>query len=476
MSKFYSPELERAVLAGLMQNPKALSDIEPFLSGQHFFNVTNRNLFNIIRECIYRNEIPEPILISSKFKNLGIVIGENIECYDYVESISLIKSSPKTCVNSAKQLLFLFKKKQVFESAQKIQEIASDPQIKTMKKLLDEADQHYSEINVLEVNRADDLFLDLYEELINRGNNPVERIGMKLPFPLMEEYFGGLREENVYSICARPKAGKTTFMNSFSIKMALINPNTKVLLLDTEMNRADIRYRVAAAITGVPMYDLETGQFRRVREYVEKVENCKDKIRSMVNLCTHKHVADMNIDQVVRFINQWNLKNGRGIKKIISYDYLKITGDEGSNKQEYQVIGEKVNKLKKVAERIKCPVLAPCQLNRDAENGVDDSRSIAQSDRISWFAGFVALLSKKTKEEIAEEGSHNGTHKLKPIFARYGGKRFKHWFDYVKNHKGQYVRNFINFNIDDFDVSEKSTAEDMFDELKDNFDISDDTE
>jgi len=77
-------------------------------------------------------------------------------------------------------------------------------------------------------------------------------------------------------------------------------------------------------------------------------------------------------------------------------------------------------------------------------------------------------LTKKTKEEMAEEGEKFGTHKLKPIFTRYGGRKLKHWFDYIKDQNGKYVRNFINFRVDDFNVKEISTAEDMYDSMKDN--------
>lgn len=469
MSEIYSPELERAVLSGLMKNPKTLAELDTFLSASHFVNQSHRNIFTVIRETVYQGEDPEPILISSKLKNIGLVIGENIEPYDFIESISLIKSSPKNTVISAKKLVYLQKRRDVKEIAKQLHEIALDEKTTKLSELLSHCDKAYGKLNIVEVDKSNDLFLDLYEELINRGKNPVERIGLKLPYPILEEYFGALRPENVYSICARPKTGKTTFMNDFSMKVAMENPNTKVLLLDTEMCTADIRYRMASAITGIPMFDLETGQFSRVPEYVNLLKGHKDKIREMVGMCTHKHVADMNIDQVVTFVKQWNLHNcTRDSNKVIVYDYLKITGDEGNTKKEYEIIGEKVNKLKKTAEAIKCPVLAPCQLNREAENGVDDSRSIAQSDRISWFAGFVALLTKKTKEEIAEEGEKFGTHKLKPIFTRYGGRKLKHWFDYIKNDKGKYVRNFINFRVDDFNVREISTAEDMYESMRDN--------
>ena len=134
------------------------------------------------------------------------------------------------------------------------------------------------------------------------------------------------------------------------------------------------------------------------------------------------------------------------------------------NKQEYQLIGDKVNSLKEVALELNIPILTACQLNRNAENGVDDSSAIAQSDRLQWFASFVGIFRRKTVEEIADDGEEFGSHKLIPLATRFQGKDSAGHHDLVRIKEGKrikYMPNYISFNISNFNVQERGTLEDI---------------
>jgi CRISPR/Cas system-associated protein Csx1 len=79
--------------------------------------------------------------------------------------------------------------------------------------------------------------------------------------------------------------------------------------------------------------------------------------------------------------------------------------------KEYQVIGEKTDKFKKISEELSVPVLTSTQLNRTGENQNkksgsfnDDSSAIALSDRLQWFASFVGIFRRKTIDEMLLDG------------------------------------------------------------------------
>jgi hypothetical protein len=96
------------------------------------------------------------------------------------------------------------------------------------------------------------------------------------------------------------------------------------------------------------------------------------------------------------------------------------------------------------------PILTACQLNRSAENGVDDSSAISQSDRLQWYASFVAIFRRKSVEEIADDGPEFGSHKLIPLATRFQGKDSAGHHDLVRIKEGKkvkYAQNFISFNI-----------------------------
>jgi hypothetical protein len=149
---------------------------------------------------------------------------------------------------------------------------------------------------------------------------------------------------------------------------------------------------------------------------------------------------------------------------VIIYDYIKLTGESDKNKQEYQLIGDKVNSLKQLSLELNVPILTACQLNRSAENGVDDSSAISQSDRLQWYASYVAIFRRKTVEEIAEDGQEFGSHKMIPLATRFQGRDSQGHHDLVRIQDGRSVRyqpNFISFNIANFNVQETGTLSEI---------------
>src|SRR5690606_25027910 len=88
-----------------------------------------------------------------------------------------------------------------------------------------------------------------------------------------------------------------------------------------------------------------------------------------------------------------------------------------------QAIGEKINHLNDIQNELPNTHLwAAMQLNRSAEDGRDDSSAIAVSDRLQWFAAFVAIFRRKWLDEIGEDGPEFGTHKMIPTATRFQGK------------------------------------------------------
>jgi len=181
---------------------------------------------------------------------------------------------------------------------------------------------------------------------------------------------------------------------------------------------------------------------------------------------------------------------GRGNKCIIAYDYVKLTGEKVSQSwAEHQAIGEKIDKLKRIAEEINAPLITAMQMNRAGEshnrsssNLVDDSSAIALSDRLQWFASFVAIFRRKTIDEIALDGERFGTHKLVPLKTRFQGKDAAGHQDLIRrtvleNINGREVEseklinNFLNFSVSNFKVTEQGSLEDIIRFESQNFDI-----
>ena len=311
-----------------------------------------------------------------------------------------------------------------------------------------------------------DGLLDLVEEA---GNNPEDENGLQSPYEEFNRLYGGFKCGHIYAICSRPGEGKTTWLADVCFKTAKYN-KVKALYLDTEMTTKEIRFRMAAAISGVPSWYLETGQWRKNENFYQRVKAAESRLKED-NDFYHMHVSNKSIDQICSLIKRWYYNEvGRGNQCLVVYDYVKLTGEKvGQNWAEYQAIGEKINRLKEVAEEVNSPMLTAMQLNRSAEgsNRVDNSSAISLSDRLQWFAAFVGIFRQKDEDELLLDNEYDengnltrdfGTHKLIPVKSRFQGRDAMGHADYLRrvfpDGSQKNVGNYINFNLQNFGVTE----------------------
>jgi len=465
-SKIRSVDIEKHVLAGFIKNPKIFFDVSHFLSEEDFSG-GHKTIFNIIKNQITKNAPLDPVIIAEKIKSLGISFKQDFNVFDYIESLTFLKISPKSLIEACKNLKTLTIRREISEVALSIAETMGNSGDKSAAEIITLADKMYNDKVAaydLEAN-PEDLFSGIMEMIEERAINPISETGYLTPFKIFNKMYGGLRPGELYAWVSRPKHGKSTILNHIACQSTLVNPNLHALILDTEMQTNVIKFRIASSITGIPMWYLETGNFKKNPELFAKWQSKRTELESANKNVQHLQVSGKPVSEIESIIQRWYLGQvGRGNPAIVIYDYIKLTGEADRNKQEYQLIGEKVDRLKELSVRLNIPILTACQLNRSAENGNDDSSAIAQSDRLQWFAAYVGIFRRKTIEEQTEDGAQFGTHKMIELASRYQGQNAHGHNDLVRvmvNNRPEYRKNFISFNVENFNVEEKGTLQDI---------------
>lgn len=475
----YNKDFEDTVLSGLIQNPNLYGEFTSILDSSDFQYEANEIIFNVFRQSFLNKEEVSKVLILGKIRNLGLSFRDNINIADYIDGLLMNKVSPAITKQAIKDLKIISARRKYAESCQKIiqgmkknKEWSFDEISKFVdKNLFKEMDNWLHEDDVI------DLFDGMYELIEERGNNPVEEIGIPSPYDNYNQLYGGFKNGNVYVFCARPSEGKTTFLNHTAFYLSNISNNIPCLILDTEMgeeNALDVKMRLASSITGINPWYFTTGNWRKVEEYVAKVRDPEFKKVIKNSKLYYKYLTDASIDKIIRTVKSWYYtKVGRGNQCVIVYDYLKVSNEKTSEaNKEFQILGDKVNKLKElVGKEVSAPLLSAIQLNRSGDTRKnqqnDDTTAIAMSDRVLWFASYLGIFRKKTMDEINEEGYEYGTHKLITLKGRHLGKDAQNHSMFVKKHDGKLTYDFINFKVDNFKVTEIGKAENMYENLKD---------
>lgn len=476
----YSLPIERHCLSGIIKNQSLFPDIDVWITDADFYSPVHATIYSVIRSLLTRNEKVDKVILSEKVKNLGIKFKDEINIYDYVESICFVQIDKEAALKAFRELSKLRVKREIDESLDKAKKNLTNPELETIDDIITSTDSIISEKikTYVESSEAVNIFDNLRETIELRGNNPVVENGLITPYKELNRLYGGLLGGEIYAVASRFGQGKTTWINNLCLHTAKLN-NTKALILDTEMPTDRIQYRMAAALSGVPLWYVKTGNWRKNKEMCDKMRAALALIEKENHQFFHYHVANKPVDQVVSFIRRWYYQHvGRGNPAVIAYDYLKLTGEKvGQNWAEYQALGDKVDRLKRVAEQINCPLITAVQLNRDGENHnkhskdvTDNASAIAGTDRLAWFGGFVSIFRRKTLDEIEMDGEHFGTHKLEVLKAREQGKDAAGHHDLVKrtlpNGKTGYFNNSINYTVGNFNVEEKGTLKDIVEEQK----------
>lgn len=479
----YSLEVEKQLLAGLIQFPDAYAEICDFISESDFYSeetVVHKTIYHILRKCLENNEKIDEIIIAQRIKEIGISFEDNIDVFDYLRSLALRKANKATAISAAKEIKKYSIRRTIYKSAldvaDKMKKIAPDS---SYQKIIEEADSAFNKtINLYENN--DEKPINIFEEMENvieeRGNNPITEFGFMGPFPTVNKIYGSLlRPGNISVVVARSGVGKTLLALNFSTKVSA-KYDVPVLHFDNgEMSKEEVIMRQCAALSHVPVHLLESGLWRKAgAEIVDKVRSTWAKVKKLKFY--YYNVGGMTTDQMINNLKRFYYsKIGRGNPLIFSFDYIKPSADSDNNKPEWQVIGDMLNKFKKTIQRDIIQDQKPyitmftsvqsnrsgVTTNRNADSINDDESIVSMSDRITHYCSHMAILRQKTVDERAAEGPDFGTHKLIFVKNRFLGSDVAGAVEPVKMPDGTLKRNFINLRFNNFDVEECGDLRDI---------------
>jgi replicative DNA helicase len=481
----YSIQVEKHLLAGLIQNPALITDIESFVTEKAFCVKPHDVIYSCLRSLALKSEFVDKVLLAQKIQNLGISFKDDISIFDYIEGISFAPVTAAATIEAAKELVKLKALREIEETADAIKKHVHKAVAQTLDKTISEVDAIYgdklSSFNTeVGYSSLSDGLLDLVEE---RGNNPMEEIGIPTCFQEFNRMYGGWRRKNLYIVAARAKAGKSTFLNEWISETARLN-KIPALVLDTEMSKEETQFRMAAAKSGVPLWYIETGNWRKNKEYVEKIRTALKDVKQNYKV-DHYFVGNKKIEEIASIIRRWYYKVvGRGNDAVVCFDYIKSIDKLTGNQQEYQLMGEKVDMLKKLAEELNIPIITAVQsnrqgitTNREASDLVDDESQVGISDRITWYASYVGILRRRTADEITLDTPDSGTHKLIEAVSRWQGRDAAGHQDLVRRQfpdgKIRWVKNFLNFQITNFRVEERGSLRDCITRQNAQFSVAD---
>lgn len=478
----YNLELEKQMLAALIKEPDMLAEISNFIDSDDFYSEDSnlhKTIFTIIKQAIQSGDEIDEIIVGQRIASMGLSFEDNLNPSDYVKSLALRRVPKGNLLKTARELKKVSVRRGIYKASQDVaREMKKVSPETTYNEIIEKADHIYnSKINLYET--GEDSPVNIYDEMENiieeRGNNPVTEFGMMGPHQKINDMYGSLlRPGNITVIVARSGVGKTQFCMHYATWVSA-KYDVPVLHFDNgEMSKEELIFRQCSSLSGVPMHLLESGQWRHAGEDVVR------KVRETWNIIKplkfyYYNVGGMDVDSMVNTLKRTYLsKVGRGNKMLFSFDYIKTTSESSVNKNEWQVVGEMVDKFKKCIQKEILhegdpiiPMITSVQSNRygitnnrTAQNVVDDESVVSLSDRIIQFCSHMFIMRNKTPDEIESEGRQFGTHRLINVKSRHLGNDIAGALEPVLI--GDTLRkNAVNLEFRNFKISECGDLRDV---------------
>jgi replicative DNA helicase len=490
----FSYEIEKKVLSGLLQHPEKWEEVSSFLNDSDFYSEdskVNISIFKLIRNALDNAEIIDETILIQRLDQLKVSFPDSIDISEYVFSLAFYKISGEIFISSVKELKKYTARREIYNSCKDVASFVkkADPSLK-YGEIVEKADKIYNDsIQKFEISDSGpvDLFGMMEDVVEERGNNPVTFFGLKGPHKRLEEIYGSLLlAGNITVVVARSGVGKTQFCMDFTTKAAALNNKVPILHFDNgEMSEEELIYRQCSAISGIPVWLLQTGKWRTStygdltqEQVVSKVRSAWKKIKGIQFY--YENVAGMSVDEMCSVLKRFYYsKIGRGNPLIFSFDYIKSDFSNLGKSDGWQQVGRMVDSFKQAIHKELCFDGKPCvsmitsvqsnrlgiTTNRQAGSIVDDESVVSLSDNITQFCSHLFLLRKKVAEEIHEEGDSFGTHKLINLKSRHMGKSALRGINPVRMPDGTNKNNYLNLKIENFNIKEVGDLQDYVDSV-----------
>jgi len=363
MIELHSLEAEHGVLGSMLKQPHLIDVLSDDLSAEAFAYADNADLYRLILELHNDGQPVDVITLSDRRSELA----SGTRTMAYAGEIQ--KNTPSAA--NAKVYAQIIRERavgrQIVSAAERIHEIAHD-----QASIEDKIAQVQSAVMSLDTSGADaecqmvgDMWaehIEIIQERLDRFAKGIVMDGLGSGIPDLDKYTQGMKSGQMIVIAGRPAMGKTTLAMNIAADVA-INQRKPVAVISLEMSKAQLMDRLLAAVGGIPLPSLKTGEC--ANDYATELGLAGMKLSDAPIAVSDVPVMTMpRIRSIVR--RQKHRMGGMGLVVI---DYLGLVEGDGNGRVED--VTAMSRQIKLLAREIGCPVIILSQLNRGCESRPD---------------------------------------------------------------------------------------------------------
>lgn len=399
-------EIEAAVLGALMLEKDAFAEVCDLLKPESFYEPRHMLVYQAIQSLGLSEEPIDMITVTNRLRSDGNL--DKIGGPGFIASLTMNVVSAAHVETHARIVAQKYLARQLISFASTIENNAFD-ESNDVDDLLQEAEAKLFEISQRNLKRdviqINPLLAKAVEQMQIASQRSSGISGLGTGFHALDKMTSGWQNSDLIIIAARPAMGKTAFVLSMALNIAMHNDPVAVFSL--EMSNLQLVNRLISNACEIPGDKIKSGNLSDL-EWTQLMSRMQ-KLQSVpLYVDDTSGLSMMELRTKAR-----RLVREHGIKLII-IDYLQLmtAGQKlGSREQEVSTISRS---LKEMAKELNIPVIALSQLNRKLEDrGNKDKRpqlsDLRESGAIEQDADIVCFIHRPeyyTRSSVDEEGNN----------------------------------------------------------------------
>lgn len=379
----------QSVTGSILIEPACLSAVRPLVTAQDFPLAADRAIFEAACRLADAGKPVDVVMILQDARQHGSELSD-----DYAAQLMQITPTAAHAAEYAQQVHEQAVRRRLADIGLQLSTDCEDFQKTTQTILTDamaalETADTAPQMAMLSTSDALTGFLD-YRERLEAG----QAVTVSTGYPGLDKLLGGgMLQQGLYILAARPGCGKTTL----GLKLAEQAARTGAcLFFSLEMSAEQITARRIAAESGLGIGRLMVGQKLNDADQAKLANAVSDLSAHDFRLNRAPGASVADIAQAAHLA-----KNLR----LVVVDYLGLVRSDERNLPLYERTTRNSNALKALARSLNVPVLCLAQLNRAAETRADKRPSMADlrdSGAIEQDADAVILLHRPAMYEPGE--------------------------------------------------------------------------
>lgn len=398
-------DMEAAVLGALMLEKDAFTTVCEILKPESFYEPRHRTVYEAILSLGAAQEPIDLMTVTNRMRanhtleEVGgpaflVELTANVASAAHVEYHSRIVAQK----HLARELISF---------ASTVENNAFD-ETNDVDDLLQEAEKHLFEIsqrNVKrEVQQIDPIIAKAMEQMEIASRRESGLSGLGCGFPAIDKVTSGWQKSDLIIIAARPAMGKTAFVLSMALNIALAN--NPVAVFSLEMSSVQLVNRLISNVCETEGEKIKSGRMSAM-ERIQLTQRLGRLMGAPLFVDESSGLSIMELRTKAR-----RLVREHGVKMII-IDYLQLMNagglNLGSREQEVSTISRS---LKQLAKELEIPVVALSQLNRKLEDRSNKDKrpqlsDLRESGAIEQDADIVCFIHRPEYYIRASEDSES---------------------------------------------------------------------